>query len=560
MIQVIVDNRLRMHSDDLPAEMREELEETFTHSNPAYNRIKAMGKYPPASEPKEYVMWKTRGDDAEEFSLPRGGLHKLRQAFDDHDLDYELLDHRSLGAPHLLGSYVDPWQLGMDLFPEHKKVAWEHQTGMVEAARKYGQILMRAPTGSGKTTAIIKDIVAAQVPAIIIMWDAGLLTDTWQPRIEEELGIPVKEQGLIRGSTFRLKPITLAMQQTLARWDEEKWARLYFQNQNNGLTQCVFGSVYADEVQRYSARTFVDFIDRFDCHNRVGVSADERRKDRKTFIIYDMFGPVRHEVKKAELVKKRIIHEVECYVYPTDFRADWYVKLKEDELIDYERDTKRLLDEMSTDEERNALAVRLLEECVRAGLPSLAFTHFVDHARHIDAALTSKGIASGLALGGKEWESTFRETLQQLRDGKLQVGCGTFGKMGVGHDIPTIAAGLAVTPVHNNRGFLGQVKGRICRTTAGKQNARIIVMWDRHVYGEGPLLNLRAWNEVCRVWNEWDHRWQDIDDYIKENRHGNRNGVAPATSAAQEDIFTSANKGPSALTARRGRARGQRRG
>ena len=543
MIQVIVDNRLRMHADDLPADFRESLQKTFTHHNPQYAMLKAMGRYPSASEPEQYRMWKIDGRYDGEFSLPRGGMQHLRDALDEYDLDYKVVDNRSMGSPdHTGGSYVDGWQLSGLLFPVHKVVAWEHQTEMVAAAQRYGQILMKAPTGSGKTTAIIKHIAEAQVPALIIMWDSGLLTKTWQPRVAEELGIAVKDQGLIRGPKCVLKPVTLAMQQTLARWTPEKWARLFYHNKNNGLTQSIFGAVYADEVQRYAARTFIDFIDRFDCHYRVGVSADPKRKDKKTFIIYDMFGPVRHEVSKQELVKKRIIHEVECYVMPTNFRANWWVQAKEDGILDPIADRKRLLDEMSVDEERNALAVHLIEQCVQAGLPTLAFTQWVDHARLLDAALVGKGIASGLALGGKDWEPVFNETLDQLRDGKLQVGCGTFGKLGVGHDIPAIAAGLAVTPIHNNKGFLQQVKGRICRTTQGKENARIIVMWDCMVFGDSVLANLRAWNEVCRVWNKWDHRWQDIGEYMKEMKNDNRQSTYTTTTGT-DDIFSSANDG-----------------
>lgn len=897
MIEVIVDNRLRMHRDAMPDDFRESLEATFTHNNPQHAKLVAMGhKF--NNEPKEYVMWR---DDTlcqqgyQVFSLPRGGMQKLRDAFDEFDLDYKMTDRRSMGAPHITGSYVDAWQLGSDLFPAHKLVPWDHQTEMVAAANKYGQILMRAPTGSGKSAALIKHIAEAQVPALVIIYDTGLLKQ-WRECIENELGIPPAEQGMIQGSKFRLKSITLAMQQTLARWDDAKWARLFYANKNTGLRQCIFGSVYCDECfeadtpvlmadggtkciadvqvgdvtmvggvvrdtmardydgdvyelngslvtaehpvatlegwvpiskirsddivwydpehelrrmqpaietrqqgddaravqevvrsqggvsgvrsegtqaqtgvpcvdqmldgrsvesgvdgsrtsavgqsyqgyetgrgttceysegiestrdqeapqvgddrsgkqtpttihrqsrvarvesqshvgddtrwsvdsirwseirervwpdskrsevdaenatarvrlpagrnyirddgptvtlqdrlrssevevgsgvgrfesqhteassgrrtqdilpriegvagvalpgagelrrrrakvsrssrpltrvynietehnvyvaagtlvhncQRYAARTFVDFIDRFDCHYRIGVSADEKRKDRKTFIIYDMFGPVRHEVSKQELVKKRIIHEVECYVIPTAFHADWYVKLKEDDILELEHH-KRLLDEMAVDEDRNILAVHLIKECVQAGLPTLAFTQWVDHARRIDAALTAKGIASGLALGGKPWEEIFDETIAQLRNGKLQVGCGTFGKLGVGHDIPAVAAGLAITPIHNNKGFLGQVKGRICRTTQGKENARILVMWDRLVFGDMPLANLRAWNEVCRVWNEWDKRWQDINEYMKEMRDG-RTGT-PTTAANEEGLFLSANAG-----------------
>ncbi|MGB1142424.1 MAG: DEAD/DEAH box helicase, partial [Halioglobus sp.] len=232
--------------------------------------------------------------------------------------------------------------------------------------------------------------------------------------------------------------------------------------------------------------------------------------------------------------------EVECYVVPTDFRADWFVLKREDKILELQ-DHQRLLEEMQEDEGRNALALRLITECVHAGLPTLAFTQYVDHARQLDLALTKAGIASGLALGSAEWEEVFNETIEQLRNGQLQVGCGTFGKLGVGHDIPTIAAGVAVTPVHNNRGFLGQVKGRICRTTQGKENARIIVLWDQHVYGMAPLYNLKRWNEVCRVWCNWDKRWKDIADFIKENDNGNR--FTTAAPPSQDGIFAQA-EGP----------------
>lgn len=527
MIEVVVDSRLRLRRAQLRSEVIAALRAAFNHENPQYARLVAMGQTY-TKEPKRYVMWRDSGD---EMSLPRGGMKRMREIFDRFNVDYKVFDHRSSGRPEVTGSYVDGWQLGSDLFPQHKLVAWEHQVEIVAVATKYQQALIRAPTGSGKTSAVLKLIAELQVPALVIMWESGLLKQ-WQRRIEVELGIVPKDQGLIRGKTFRLKSITLAMQQTLNRWDEADWARLM----RDGSS--VFGGVYCDEIQRYSASTFTGLIDRFDSKYRVGVSADERRKDQKDFLIYDMFGEVRLKVSKAGLIKRGIIHEVECYIVPTAFTCGWFVARRAARQLDL-ADYGKLIREMQNDEDRNKLAVHLIEECVNAGLQTLTFTHHTDHARIIETALVKRGIATGMALGGPEWEKVFDETIAKLNSGELQVGCGTFGKLGAGHDVPTLAAGVAVTPINNNRSFMEQVKGRICRTTAGKENARILILWDRLVYGEQPLYNLRQWNKVCRVWCEWDARWKDIGVYMEEHKNGGyRQGAAQA--ADQEDIFRTA--------------------
>jgi superfamily II DNA or RNA helicase len=382
---------------------------------------------------------------------------------------------------------------------------------------------------SGKTTGLIGAIAEIGVPSIVIMWDSGLLKQ-WQERIESELGIPVGEQGLIRGSICRLRGITLAMQQTLNQWSDARWQQIL----------PVFGLVACDEVQRYAASTFTKAVDRFPAKYRVGVSADERRKDGKQFIIYSMFGPVRHEVEKRTLIQKRLIHEVEVYVFPTEFSAPWYAEKMHGEADEngekkkiFAEDFTNLITQMQCDVERNTLAAALVMECVNQNLPTLTFTHRVDHAKILEAMVSAQGISSGMALGGDDWSDEFNRTIAGLRDGSLMVGCGTFGKLGVGHDIPTIAAGVVVTPVHNNQAFFGQVKGRICRTSAGKQNARVIVLWDWKVFGLSPLYSLKKHNEVMRVWDSWNKRWKDVETFLKEVKHDGRFKAANTSKSAE---------------------------
>lgn len=524
-VKVQVDNRIRVASS-LPAEVVTQLCNALTFENPAHKKLIALG-YKYNKEPKHISMW---SKDRTHLTLPRGAMQTLREVFSVHGLDYEVEDNRTEGDASITGSYDDPWQLqGGCQFPAHRPVLWDHQRGIVDAIKRYEQVLLRSPTGSGKTTGLIGAIAEIGVPSIVIMWDSGLLKQ-WQERIESELGIPVNEQGLIRGSTCRLRGITLAMQQTLNQWSDARWQQIL----------PVFGLVACDEVQRYAASTFTKAVDRFPAKYRVGVSADERRKDGKQFIIYSMFGPVRHEVEKRTLIQKRLIHEVEVYVFPTEFSAPWYAeKIQGEEDANGEKkkifaeDFTNLITQMQCDVERNTLAAALVMECVNQNLPTLTFTHRVDHAKILEAMVSAQGVPSGMALGGDDWADEFNRTIEGLRNGSLMVGCGTFGKLGVGHDIPTIAAGVVVTPVHNNQAFFGQVKGRICRTSAGKQNARVIVLWDWKVFGLSPLYSLKKHNEVMRVWDSWNKRWKDVDTFLKEVKHDGRFKAANTSKSAE---------------------------
>jgi superfamily II DNA or RNA helicase len=526
MLKVICDNRLRLVSG-LTAEVSADLIAELTYKNPQHYKLVALG-YKHNVEPKTIAMWSR---ESGVLTLPRGAMQILRNVLSAHGVEYEVEDRRTAGDASVTGSYLDPWGLkpGCE-FPPHKLVMWDHQRKIVDAIKTYQQCLLRSPTGSGKTSAVIAAIVELGVPALVIMWDSGLLKQ-WQERIVSELGIPVHEQGLIRGPVCRLKGITLAMQQTLHTWTDTKWDQIL----------PVFGLVACDEVQRYAASTFTKQVDRFPAKYRIGVSADERRKDGKEFVIYSMFGQVKLEVSKKELVDKQLIHEVEVFVVPTAFNAPWYaesIEVRKDAVADGKRiktspqNFTNLITEMQQNKARNQLALSMIKECVDAGLPTLTFTHRVDHAKMLDAMVSGQGIAGGLALGGDDWSDQFDATVAGLRDGSLMVGCGTFGKLGVGHDIPTVAAGIVVTPVHNNRAFFGQVKGRICRTSQGKQNARVIVLWDWKVFGLVPIFNMRKWNPVMRVWCEWDKRWKDVDTFLLEVK---RNGRYSTTKDSPEE-------------------------
>jgi superfamily II DNA or RNA helicase len=261
-------------------------------------------------------------------------------------------------------------------------------------------------------------------------------------------------------------------------------------------------------VQGVAARTFLEVVGLFRSRYRYGVSADETRRDRKEFLIYDMMGPVLYEVERAELEAERVIHPVVVRVVPTEFRADWYRDAPAGE-----RDFRALIDEMISDDARNELVLGVIQAAVSSGdVPVLAFTHRREHAELVaDRELSvARGLPCGLLLGGAGADrERFQDDLAKLGRGVLEAAIGTYNSIGVGIDLPAIRTGVATTPISAaNRQFFGQVRGRICRSADGKDSATLFYLWDRHVF-PGHLNVLRAWNDD-RVEILEDGRWVPV--------------------------------------------------
>lgn len=497
-VEITIDSRLRLRASQLGLDERGEVERVFTHKNPQYFKLKRLGFKAWKEKPKiETFRALTDGATGiETLTLPRGGLRRLRGVLAGFNREWSVTDARTEGDKKLAG-----WRHQL---PQHRLPGggelWEHQDAIIEAILRRENCLVRAGTGSGKTTALLAAIARIQLPTLVIVWDSGLLKQ-WLERIGAELGLTGDDVGIIGGGKFRIRPITMAMQQSLYRMKADRWAKV----------ARFPGVLGADEVQRFAAKTFLDVIDRFPARYRVGMSADETRKDGKQFLIYDLFGGVEVDITRAELVARGFVHDVEVRVVPSDFRAEWYVEAKEDD--EQVPDFKRLIDELSVDVERNRLVTTLARGAAAEQKQALVFCHRVDHCRRLDADMTAAGVRSGLMVG--EDESAYSESVARLRAGELQAGVGTFGKIGTGLDLPAVEVGIIASPCHNNRPFYVQVSGRLSRIAKGKSGAVLYYVWDRHVHGLPALYNLRRWNRTVTVRTD-DGRWIAVNDYLAE--------------------------------------------
>lgn len=493
-IQITIDNRIRLSLRSLDPETLTALQREFTHRNPnrtklekqiegaKFNRGKPYLRFAlekklkeePAAEP----TWRIEGD---EISFARGGKERLFAILEDANYYLEEIDNRIGGSlPRPNAQYTGE--------------LWTFQEETVRGAMACENGIARAPTGSGKTESIIGLICEANVPSLVIVHEGGLL-DQWIRRIRKSTN--VHDVGIIGDGQFNPKPITVGMQQTLVRRIDK--------------VRGLYGMVVCDEGHLFAANTFVKVVDEFPAKYRFAFTADERRKDGKEYLLYDTIGPRFAEVKEDELIEGGYILDVEVRLVPTEFEREWW-----NEIPPQSRGTEmnRLIHEMAEDPARNDIIVQIATWAAREEQQVLVMAHHKDHCRRLLADIAARDPRVGLLVGDDD--ANYTRSIAGLLRGDIRIGVGTYKKMGTGIDVKALSCGIAATPVHLNKYFQKQLKGRFCRTADGKQDAALYVLWDREIFGLAPVENFKRWARRCVVRD--DGRWIDAKEFLKREK------------------------------------------
>ncbi len=470
---------LAIHLDDLDDDLLEALKATFTYKNPEHQKKVRLGLWA-GGVPK---VIETYEEDDDWLRLPRGGTDKVRR----------ILKEAGRWPPRIYDERLELKPVDFKIYPNADAVILRpDQERLVSAALEKENCLLLAAAGVGKTEIGLELIRQIRQPAIVIVWTSSLMKQ-WIERIQSRWGWPLGEIGVWSGSKKRLCRITVAMQQSL--WKSADEVAKYF------------GVVLADEVSRFAARTFREVISQFPARYRIGLSEDERRKDRLEVIVHDAFGQVAAEVTRKEAVAAGNLCEVEIVLVPTEFRFP---------MVENAPRTERgqivgqlwgsILDAQALDEERNALIARIVGDSVRAGKSTLVFVERVEsvpHARILASRIsTTQGIPCGLMVGGVENRDAFDETKKRLQEGGLRCAVGSKAVY-MGEDIPRLEVGVIATPTANNKQMFSQQVGRIRRMFEGKTRGTVYYIFDHHVF-PAHLQNLRRWygQKLVRVLDE----------------------------------------------------------
>ena len=483
MIEIDVDNRIRIAG--LDPEAADAIKKAFTHKNPKRAAMEARRQSGWWSEPLMYPSW---GEEGGRLTLPRGGMEELREILRARSLSYGTRDRRAQGE-------IVAWE------PPARPL-WPHQERIVEACLRRENCVIVSATASGKTSALLGLLPRINRTTLVIVHTNALAVQ-WAERAEAELRIPYESIGLLGGGKRKIGPLTIGTVKsvTSARLADPTFAARW-------------GAVFADEVHLFAAKTFYDCVDPFPSRYRIGVSDEWKRKDRKEFLIKDLFGRVEEQISYEEMIQAGHVMDVEVMVVPTDFRADWYRTTGEGE--DRSPDYSRLLAEMEADEARNAIVENLLKSELAQGRQCIAFGRAREHCRLIGSRVARVARAGYLIGGAGADRQEFDRTRKGLKTGKLRAAVGTIQACGTGVDLPGVEVGVSAVPILSNRTSFRQARGRVCRRPEGKTVARLYVLWDRNVFGMSHVKNAAAWNASTKIYD--GERWIPAKDWLRAQR------------------------------------------
>jgi len=420
-----------MKLSGVPGDLMQTLTRHFQMLNPKWLENERMGRWNRGTK-KTLRFYRRFGKQG--IIIPRGYARQLIRLLNREHVAYTLDDQR-----RLLPAVSFDFSGSLKSF----------QTVAVDAMLKREFGTLSAPTGSGKTIMGLYLIAQRRQPTIIIVHTKDL-AHQWIQRIEQFLGIPADQVGLLGAGKKRMGDrITVALVQTLYRMTNQ--------------VAPLIGHIVVDECHRAPSRTFTEAVTAFDARYMLGLSATPWRRDKLSRLIFWYLGDVNHEVNKAQLEQKGHILKADVVLRPTTFEP----------FFDPVNDYSRMLSELTTDDARNHLIAEDVEKEARSGEGiCLVLSDRKKHCETLQSILRYKhGLESERLTGDLSIEAR-KQVMEKIQKGQVNVLIATGQLIGEGFDCPDLSTLFLATPIRFS-GRVTQYLGRILRPSRHKARARV---------------------------------------------------------------------------------------
>lgn len=306
-----------------------------------------------------------------------------------------------------------------------------------ERTRFFYSGLAEAPTGSGKTVAVLNSIGHAKRTALVIVPNITL-ADQWMTEVENHLGIDRSSVGIVGDGKCRWKgcPIVVAVINSVVMSD---LGQEFYDN---------FGFVAWDESHRLGAHEFSKSMFLFAARFKLAVTATPNRKDGMDALVFHYFG-------KPSVVASSEALPTTCWVIQNRLigNLEWMQRCRSD---------AKPMKWLSNLEGRNKIIIDLAVALYRKGRHIIIFSRFIEHLEYLKAELIKAGLPEK-ELGqytrtqGKKKTRVGKGYLDKVKDNS-RIILATYAMGKDGFDCPRLDAGIEATPVADNKQGIGRVR------------------------------------------------------------------------------------------------------
>jgi superfamily II DNA or RNA helicase len=326
---------------------------------------------------------------------------------------------------------------------------------MLRCAKEYSSVLAVAPTGAGKTVALLNTIGKIGRTALVVV-PSAYLADQWREEAIKHLGFEWKDIGVLQGdnTSWEGKSIVIAVIHNLFL---KEWSDAFLKN---------FGIVVWDEAHKLGARVFSSTMSMFHARVKLAVTATPDRKDGCAPLYTNFFG-------KPLVVATSKALATTCYVIPFPHigtKHYWIDKCKSD---------ARPMKWLAGLKKRNEMIANLASELYFDGREVLIVTKFIEHTEEIKRLIVAQRVRSadiGLFTRTSSSGSVHGRGFIE-ESAKRPIIIATYAMMKEGVDIPRLDTGIEALPTADGI----QVIGRIRRPFRGKRKPKWFTISDLRI-------------------------------------------------------------------------------